>query len=193
MRSIDVDLKRILAAFGIVALAVGAGGCVAPTEEVGGSDLVVDDTTNVAATVSHNGHVHSLSFGSNKCLDVPGGTGANGAKIQIWDCSDGNNQKFRFDAKGNNYYQIVNLSSGKCLDIAGGGNGAALQQWDCSGGPNQLFRHEHPAAGAKTFALVSQAEGKCLDLSRGNYSNGNRVIQYQCNGQKNQTFSAKKF
>ena len=34
------------------------------------------------------------AVGAGKCLDVNGGATANGARVQIWDCSSAANQKW---------------------------------------------------------------------------------------------------
>src|SRR3954470_15773700 len=79
---------------------------------------------------------------SGKCLDVAGGPGAtaNGTGLQQYDCLGAaqSNQMFTFTPTGDgSTYYVAALSSGKCLDVAGGvaatANGVTLQQFDCLG------------------------------------------------------------
>jgi endo-1,4-beta-xylanase len=73
----------------------------------------------------------------NKCLDA-GGTG-NGARVQIYSCWGGDNQKWRVNSDGT----IVGVQSGLCLDAVGGGtgNGTGLQLYSCWGGSNQKWSY----------------------------------------------------
>jgi hypothetical protein len=52
----------------------------------------------------------------NKCLDVPNGSTANGVKLQIWTCADGNTNQL-FQAHGR---QFQWKGTGKCLDLTDG-------------------------------------------------------------------------
>ncbi|KAJ7161157.1 ricin B lectin domain-containing protein [Mycena filopes] len=73
---------------------------------------------------------------TNKCLDVPGGSTANGVKLQIWTCAAGNtNQLFKRDG-----LKIVWSGKNKCLDLTGGNStaGNAIQLWDCSADNSNL-------------------------------------------------------
>ncbi|MEV1205477.1 RICIN domain-containing protein, partial [Microbispora rosea] len=71
----------------------------------------------------------------NKCLDAAG-TG-NGAKVQIYSCWGGDNQKWRVNSDGS----IQGVQSGLCLDATGQGtgNGTQIQLYACHGGTNQKW------------------------------------------------------
>ncbi|KAJ7881984.1 ricin B lectin domain-containing protein [Mycena olivaceomarginata] len=77
---------------------------------------------------------------NNKCLDVPNGSTANGVKLQIWDCAEGNtNQIFKI---ADGLSQIEWVGKGKCIDLTNGNAtaGNPLQLWDCAvpdNNPNQ--------------------------------------------------------
>ena len=72
-------------------------------------------------------------------LDVVSSSTASPADINIWYYSGGNNQKFKIEAVGS-YYRIVNVNSGKCIDMAGSSqNNVSIQQYDCNNADNQLF------------------------------------------------------
>ncbi|CAM5649849.1 endo-1,4-beta-xylanase [Streptomyces violaceorubidus] len=71
----------------------------------------------------------------DKCLDAAG-TG-NGAKVRIYGCWGGDNQKRRLNSDGS----IVGVQSGLCLDAVGNGtaNGTLLELYTCSNGSNQRW------------------------------------------------------
>jgi glucosylceramidase len=62
---------------------------------------------------------------------------ADGAPIQLWDCTGAPNQKWA----ANTAKELVNTGSGKCLDVTGNNsaNGTRLKIWTCTGGANQKW------------------------------------------------------
>jgi hypothetical protein len=78
---------------------------------------------------------------SSFCLDDTSGSTANGNKIQLWTCGNGNaNQIWHVvpDPSGiANLYTLVNGTANKCLDTSGStANGTQLTIWDCGAGNN---------------------------------------------------------
>ncbi|MEU5973437.1 ricin-type beta-trefoil lectin domain protein [Streptomyces sp. NPDC047315] len=73
------------------------------------------------------------------CLDVSGSVTRNGTAVVGWDCHDGRNQGWWYDAKAATLH--TELSQDRCLDVPGAQYraGAELIVWDCSGAPNQRF------------------------------------------------------
>jgi hypothetical protein len=73
---------------------------------------------------------------SGRCVDINGGSTANGARVQLWDCNGGTNQRWTHTA--NRQLQVY---GNKCLDVSGQGttNGTAAIIWDCHGGTNQQW------------------------------------------------------
>lgn len=63
-----------------------------------------------------------------------------GANIQQWDKNGGAQQQWKIEPVGD-AFRIINVNSGKALDIAGGSweNSGNIQQWDYYGGSNQLW------------------------------------------------------
>ncbi|MGW1072874.1 RICIN domain-containing protein [Streptomyces sp. NPDC002537] len=103
----------------LVMTAPGVGQAASP-----GGDLIVNTLTS-----------------KGKCLEIDGSSTKNGAKAQQWTCKG---QKGAFwkavkVTEGDGYqpsnaeYQIVNVNSGKCLEIADSRKdvGAPVQQWTC--------------------------------------------------------------
>jgi len=85
---------------------------------------------------------------SGKCLEIYGWNGANGGIADIWAYTGtgGNNQNWLIQATDNGYYTIVNVNSGKALEVASGSspaiplrNGSAVDQSDYTGGKNQQW------------------------------------------------------
>jgi glucosylceramidase len=114
-----------------------------------------------------------------KCLDVTGGSTANGNQPQLWTCSAGPNQQWTLASDGT----VRGL--GKCLDVTGSGtaDGTAVQLWDCFGGANQRW-----TAGANG-ALVNAGSGKCLDVTGGGTADGTKVQIWTCTGGVNQRWT----
>jgi hypothetical protein len=79
----------------------------------------------------------TLRTQNNKCMDVAWGSTANGAAIQIANCSGNPAQQFVLSGAGD----LVNPQANKCVDIAGWNpnNDAVLHLWDCTGGANQKW------------------------------------------------------
>ncbi|KAL0570844.1 hypothetical protein V5O48_011116 [Marasmius crinis-equi] len=70
------------------------------------------------------------TFDGSKCLDVRGGSNANGNALQIWTCVEGStNQQFTVDSPNT----ITWVGQNKCVDITNGNltAGNHLQIWDC--------------------------------------------------------------
>src|SRR5262249_3731310 len=67
---------------------------------------------------------------SGKCLDVPGGSRADGTRVQQWECLEVPNQHWQFIAVEKGWVKIVNVHSGKCLQVEGAAreNGARVVQ-----------------------------------------------------------------
>jgi len=85
---------------------------------------------------------------SGKCLEIYGWNSANGGIADIWTYTGtgGNNQNWLIQATDNGYYKIINVNSGKALEVASGSspaiplrNGSAVDQSDYTGGKNQQW------------------------------------------------------
>jgi large repetitive protein len=115
----------------------------------------------------------------NKCIDDNAGSTANGNKIQVWDCQNGNaNQDLALYPDGS--LRVF----GKCLDLTsfGTANGTKVQLYDCLGGSNQVWQ---PYNGG----LRNPASGRCLDDTNGSTTNGTQLQLYDCLGNANQTWT----
>jgi hypothetical protein len=113
---------------------------------------------------------------TSKCVDNNNGSGANGNKVQMWDC-DGNTAAQNWTVNSNGTLTI----DGGCMDITGANfsNGTLIDLWTCNGGSNQQWQ-------ATNGTLVNPASGKCLDDPGSNATNGTQLILWTCNGGSNQ-------
>ena len=59
--------------------------------------------------------------------------------MTIWDANGGANQHWRASQNGDGSYTLINVASGRALEIPGGqtANGTPVQIWDSTGGANQ--------------------------------------------------------
>lgn len=77
-----------------------------------------------------------------RVVDVNRGDTGNGAKVQIWDDWDGDNQRFTFTATDSGFFRVTPVHSGKSIAIGGAStaDGAAAIQWQSTGGTEQQWR-----------------------------------------------------
>lgn len=79
---------------------------------------------------------------TRKVFDIPDNRMLqDGAELQQFRWSGRQNQRFRLvEASGG--FRLVNVASGKCLDVASQSNddGARIHQWNCGGQRSQIFR-----------------------------------------------------
>ncbi|MGC4806157.1 RICIN domain-containing protein [Micromonospora sp. DT233] len=149
--------------------------------------LTIDAATGVI--VGSGASPQFVAGYSGKCLDVNGGSGADGATVIQWSCGSGGNQRFALDDAGGGYYRLVAQHSGKCLDVADGSraDGAAVIQWSCAAGAYHQ-QWQLRASGATT-QLVARHSGKCLDVADWSSADGAVVDQWTCNGGANQQWT----
>ncbi|MGX1506275.1 UNVERIFIED_CONTAM: glucosylceramidase [Streptomyces graminofaciens] len=112
-----------------------------------------------------------------KCLDVAGGSSADGTAVQLWDCNGSAAQRWTLRSDGS--VQAL----GKCLDVTSGStsDGAKVQLYTCNGSGAQQWRHE-----AGSGDLVNVPADKCLDASDNSSANGTRAQIWSCTGAANQ-------
>jgi hypothetical protein len=87
--------------------------------------------------------IYSLANqGSQKCMDVPGGSTDPQIKIQQFKCHGGPDQQWRFTPAEDGFFVIYNVNSGLCLDIPGLSTdwGTLVKQFGFNNGTNQKWR-----------------------------------------------------
>ncbi|MFC9844652.1 ricin-type beta-trefoil lectin domain protein [Streptomyces sp. NPDC060223] len=114
---------------------------------------------------------------AGKCLDVAGGSSANGTAVQLYDCNGSTAQAWTVKADGS--VQAL----GKCLDVtsASTADGAQLQLYDCNGTGAQRWTYN-----STTGDVVNTAANKCLDVTGNSSANGARAQIWTCTGAANQ-------
>lgn len=124
------------------------------------------------------------SVNSGKCLDVSGGSVADGANVQQWSCGSQPNQQVNFKPVTGkpNVYTLSFTHSGQCLDVEASGtsNGTNMIQWPCNGASNALnqqFKLE--SLGGGEYRLTAEHSGKVVDVSGVSYDNGASVHQWK--------------
>lgn len=124
----------------------------------------------LAARVSALGF-KPASTQNNMCLDVKDNNLANGARVQLWSCSGGQNQLWRIEGP------LFQTANNLCLDLPSGyaANGVKLQVWTCDGSnKNQWW--------SPIGSTLQWGGGGswCLDVTDGNFNNGNELQLWTC-------------
>ncbi|ROP42142.1 alpha-galactosidase [Saccharothrix texasensis] len=121
---------------------------------------------------------------SGKVADVYNASTADGGNVVQWGANGQANQRWRVRDVGGGHHEVVNVGSGKCLDVYGGapatGDGVRVVQWTCNSGANQRWRFED--AGDGYARLVAQHSGKCLTVADGSTADGAQLVQRTCDG-----------
>ncbi len=123
----------------------------------------------------------------NVSMDVPGASRGNGALMQVYGYNKSTAQRFRFTRNSDGSYSIVNVNSGKALDISAGNahNYARIQQYDSNGSTAQRWYIRNMGNG---YAVQSALGNWVLDLNGASTANGNAIQLYTPNGSDAQKF-----
>jgi PKD repeat protein len=133
-------------------------------------------TFNTGGTTPGTGPIVGIS---GKCLDVRGGSAADGTQVQISSCTGAAGQQWTVSTDS------TIKALGKCLDVSGGStaDGAKVQLWSCNGGGNQKWQANPDGS------VRSVPSGKCLDVSGNSSSDGAVVHLWTCHGGANQKWN----
>lgn len=139
---------------------------------------------------NHAGHNSFLA------LDVRAASLKDHAPIQQFPLHRGPNQQWRVTKLANGFCTIVNVHSGKALDIPTDRPVAInLQQFRFHGGPRQQWRMTyHPPVNGPTlfrpayYRIYNRRTGMALDVPNGSQSSGVVVQQFQPHNGWNQTW-----
>jgi hypothetical protein len=150
------------------------------------SAVALNTSAASAATVDTSAWYVLVNRGSGKVLDVSGVSTADGAQLQQWSRTDGNNQQFQFVDSGGGYYRVKARHSGKVLDVYGAStaNGANIVQWPDHTGTNQQFRLADSPDGY--VRLINRNSNKAVEVQNAATADGGRVVQYTDSGAANQ-------
>ncbi|MGW7427058.1 ricin-type beta-trefoil lectin domain protein [Streptomyces sp. NPDC054813] len=136
-----------------------------------------DSADWIKPPASAGGEVRSGIAG--KCLDVNGGSTANGTAADIATCNGSDAQQWSVLSDG------TLRALGRCLDATGRGtaNGTRIEIWDCNGGSNQQWQ-------AYNGGYRNPASGRCLDDPGSSTADGTQLALWDCNGGANQQWTA---
>jgi Ricin-type beta-trefoil lectin domain len=117
---------------------------------------------------SQAAEIHGIA---NKCLDVSGGSSANGTPIILYVCKGAPNNANQVWGVANG--AIIGIGN-KCLDVKGGSSadGTPIILYGCTGNANQQWTISH--------GQIRGLENKCLDVSGGGSADGTPIILYTC-------------
>lgn len=126
--------------------------------------------------VSAGGEVRSGIAG--KCLDVNGGSSANGTAADIRSCNGSDAQLWSARSDG------TLRALGKCLGATGRAtaNGTRTEIWDCDGGTHQQWQ-------AYNGGYRNPVSGRCLDDPGSSTTDGTQLVLWDCNGGANQRWT----
>ncbi|WDV55423.1 family 43 glycosylhydrolase [Streptomyces coeruleorubidus] len=116
---------------------------------------------------------------SGKCLDVAGGSSADGTNVHQWSCNGGANQRWKVEDLGDDTSRLVNAATGKVLDTAecSAADGADLRQWSWLNNKCQRYRLVYTASD-DYVRIVNESTGKVADVTDCGTANGADVRQW---------------
>ena len=128
---------------------------------------------------------------ASRCLDVAGGSSADGAGVRLWASNMTGAQRVvaRADAE-TGLYELSFAGTGKALDVAGAGTaaGTGVQQWSANG--TEAQRWAISANDDGTYSVESAlAEGLSLDVAGAGDFDGAALDVWPANGTAAQRFS----
>ena len=109
------------------------------------------------------------------------GSTSNNAKIQNYQHNGTDAQFWKITTDSDGYSTIINVKSGKALDVPGGtvANGKQLEQYTPNGSKAQKWKIIERSNAYKIVSAVD--ESYCIDLANGSTDNGAAIQLYQDN------------
>ncbi len=126
---------------------------------------------------------------SGKCVEIAGASVAAPSQVQQNGCNPAlKQQQWQPVMLASGYYKLVNLNSGKVLEVPGGNLNSIvdLAQGDDSGLISQQWRLVAQGGGA--YLLIAAHSNKCADVYGAGQADGTRLIQQDCGTGTNQRF-----
>lgn len=146
------------------------------------------DVRKMTAVIIPNGNYYiNVRSKVTSSVDIPGGSAADSTAIQLYSGNGSKAQQFTFTRQSDGSYEIVNVNSGKALDVRNGvaENNAIVQQYSRNNSQAQRWFIRDSGAG---YYLQSALGNWVLDLSGGNTANGAAIRLYTPNGTASQLF-----
>ena len=147
----------------------------------------IDVRKMTAVTIPNGNYYINVRSKVASSVDIPGGSAADSTAIQLYSGNSSKAQQFTFTRQSDGSYEIVNVNSGKALDVCNGvaENNAIVQQYSRNNSQAQRWFIRDSGAG---YYLQSALGNWVLDLSSGNTANGAAIRLYTPNGTASQLF-----
>ena len=147
----------------------------------------IDVRKMTAVTIPNGNYYINVRSKVASSVDIPGGSAADSTAIQLYSGNSSKAQQFTFTRQSDGSYEIVNVNSGKALDVRNGvaENNAIVQQYSRNNSQAQRWFIRDSGAG---YYLQSALGNWVLDLSSGNTANGAAIRLYTPNGTASQLF-----
>ena len=147
----------------------------------------IDVRKMTAVTIPNGNYYINVRSKVASSVDIPGGSAADSTAIQLYSGNSSKAQQFTFTRQSDGSYEIVNVNSGKALDVRNGvaENNAIVQQYSQNNSRAQRWFIRDSGAG---YYLQSALGNWVLDLSGGNTANGAAIRLYTPNGTASQLF-----
>ncbi|KAL0066350.1 hypothetical protein AAF712_006609 [Marasmius tenuissimus] len=166
--------------------AAGRRGCITAQNSAGAAAVVQDcngsNEQNWVYSVGSSA-AQQLKVNGDKCLDVQNGRNADGTKLQVWTCTNGNTNQL-WTPNGDGTFQWAGTN--KCVDLTGGNvaNQNQLQIWTCdSNNVNQRWLGnsvtpppDPPAANTKIYSSVFPPHQAVKVIAASTNANGAAVL-----------------
>lgn len=125
-------------------------------------------------------------------FDITDGSKEDGAKIQLWDYLNADQQKFKFTCDAEGYYEIMSIYTGKVLAIDNlkAQNGAQIIQKTKQGTDDEKWIIQKEDNG--TYSLNTKINFSSIEVSYGDAVNGKKVSLYEWNNWDTQKFTLTK-
>ena len=147
----------------------------------------IDVRKMTAVTIPNGNYYINVRSKVASSVDIPGGSAADSTAIQLYSGNGSKAQQFIFTRQSDGSYEIVNVNSGKALDVRNGvaENNAIAQQYSRNNSQAQRWFIRDSGVG---YYLQSALGNWVLDLSGGNTANGAAIRLYTPNGTASQLF-----
>lgn len=147
----------------------------------------IDVHKMTAVTIPNGNYYINVRSKVASSVDIPSGSAADSTAIQLYSGNGSKAQQFTFTRQSDGSYEIVNVNSGKALDVRNGvaENNAIVQQYSRNNSQAQRWFIRDSGAG---YYLQSALGNWVLDLSGGNTANGAAIRLYTPNGTASQLF-----
>ncbi len=147
----------------------------------------IDVRKMTAVTIPNGNYYINVRSKVASSVDIPGGSAADSTAIQLYSGNSSKAQQFTFTRQSDGSYEIVNVNSGKALDVRNGvaENNAIVQQYSRNNSQAQRWFIRDSGVG---YYLQSALGNWVLDLSGGNTVDSAAIRLYAPNGTASQLF-----